>query len=251
MTPTPRSGTKAAPKHPAKFSNGIVEIAADWIRKHDPYGHHGDGRVHVLDPFAGVGGVHRLRAMVDVVTTGIEIEEVWASAHPDTIVGDALDLPYPFSDGFFDVIFTSPTYANRLADKHKVGGGKGEAKPWVRRSYTHDLREATGDPEATLHPNNSGTMQWGDHYKRFHTRFIVGANRALCDRGLFMLNVSNHVRNGRVVDVCEWWEHLMVDNGYKCIEREEVPTPRLRYGKNHEARVSHEMIYCWKRGTRP
>lgn len=234
---TTRDGT---PKHPARFSQGIVNLAGLWIDRHMP-----EGMVVILDPFAGVGGVHKLYFPGRFETFGVEIEQVWADAHPRNEQGNALEMR--FGKHTIDVIFTSPTYANRLADKHKVGAGRGEKKPWVRRSYTHDLREATGNPDAELHPKNSGRFQWGHEYRGFHEDFFTEANRVLRPGGIFILNVSDHVRAGEVIPVCKWWEALFAGWGWKCIERQPIETRRLRYGQNHAARVDHEMMYCFRK----
>ena len=231
------------PKHPARFSKGIVEIAAVWIERHAK-GRDAHDPIRVLDPFAGVGGVHQLQVIMypRVLTTGVEIEKVWADTHERTIHGNALKMRFP--NGYFQVIFTSPTYGNRLADKHTV---QNERQPWVRRSYTHDLREATGDPDADLDPDNSGRLQWGKAYKNFHIKFMEEAYRVLMPGGLFILNVSDHVRARQVIPVCGFWTELMAEFEMKCIERETIETRRMKFGKNHEARVDHEMLYCFRK----
>lgn len=88
--------------HPAKFTDVILATIADQL-----YGVTG----RVLDPFAGTGRIHRL-ARPDLETVGVEIEPEWAAQHPNTVVGDALHLPFP--DESFDAICTSPTYGNRM-----------------------------------------------------------------------------------------------------------------------------------------
>ena len=82
---------------------------------------------------------------------GVEIEAPWADTHMMTIQGDALALP--FGDHCFDCVVTSPVYGNRFSDHHRARDGS------LRRTYTHDLQRMTGDPERTLHPNNSGMLQ--------------------------------------------------------------------------------------------
>src|SRR5437868_9381022 len=103
----------------------------------------------VLDPFAGVGGIHTLAALGIAHTVGVELEPECALQHPRNIVGSALALPFP--DDTFDAIVTSPCYGNRMADHH-------DAKDASRRNtYTHAL----GRPLAFA---NAGSLQWGDSY---------------------------------------------------------------------------------------
>src|SRR5207302_7210410 len=113
-------------RHPAKFSDPLLPVLRALI-------HPG---ARVLDPFAGSGRIHEITDNA----VGIEIEPEWADLHPHTHCGNALDLP--FADAVFDVICTSPTYGNRMADHH-------DAKDDSRRNT---YRHALGRP---LHADNS------------------------------------------------------------------------------------------------
>jgi DNA modification methylase len=73
-----------------------------------------------------------------------------------------------------------------------------------RRSYTHDLRVMTNDPDRDLHPDNAGLLPWGPAYRAFHERAWREARRVLRPSGLFILNISNHIRNGVEQPVTEW-----------------------------------------------
>lgn len=89
--------------HPAKFGDPILQRIAEMLASNV------DFRPLVIDPFAGTGKVHQLSA---VRCVGVEIEPEWAAMHPDTIVANALHLP--FRDATFDGMITSPVYGNRL-----------------------------------------------------------------------------------------------------------------------------------------
>ena len=102
-------------RHPATFSDPILAAIDAAL---------GDAET-VLHPFAGIGGIHRLNRS----TVGVELEPESAEQHPNTIVGNALDLPSP--DDIFDAIATSPTYGNRMADHHDAKDGS------TRHTYRH------------------------------------------------------------------------------------------------------------------
>ncbi len=136
-------------KHPAKFSPEILAIIDECLE---------DAKT-VLDPFAGIGRIHDLK---NRQTTGVEIEAEWANQHPDTLVANALDLPFP--DQHFDAIATSPTYGNRMADHHNAKDGS------RRTTYRHLLGHE-------LHEDNSGRMQWGEQYRVFHAAAWKEADR--------------------------------------------------------------------------
>lgn len=105
---------------PAPFSDRHLHaihhvIRAETERLDVPDGSEWD----LLDPFAGEGTVHQLRLMsaedrVVLRTVGVEIEPEFAVNDLCTRVGDATALTD--DDGTYDVVATSPTFANRLAD---------------------------------------------------------------------------------------------------------------------------------------
>jgi len=201
------------PKHPAKFSAEILAEAEKCLVDHP----------HVLDPFAGVGLVHQLSNE----TVGVELEPEWADAHPDTIVGDATNLPFARSS--FDAVFTSPTYGNRLADHHNAQDGS------VRRSYRHDLGHE-------LSPNNSGQMQWGEEYRQLHRLAWREVRRVVQPGGRFILNLKNHIRGGVEQPVVEWHLTSLIEMGWVLAHVIPLSAKGMRYGQNYQARLEYEFL---------
>ena len=187
------------------------------------------GSYRVLDPFAGVGKVHTL----GLRSVGVEIEPEWAIQHRQTIVGDSRELPFP--DRFFDGVITSPVYGNRISDHHNA---KDASK---RITYRHKLGRA-------LTPGNSGMMQWGKDYRELHEQVWEECHRVTVPYGFFILNISDHIRGGKVIEVSDWhFDHLTIALNYEIIHEIKVPTPRMRYGQNHAARVEHEYVWLFAR----
>lgn len=200
--------------HPARYSTRLLETFAELLDRWHPT------PCRILDPFAGTGRIHELASDIRH-TTGVEIEAEWAGMHPDTIVGDALALP--FDDGEFNAVVTSPTYGNRLADSHNA------SDPERRRSYTHDL----GRPLST---ENSGGLQWGADYRAFHRVAWREAARVLAPDGLLILNIKDHVRNGTRQSVTAWHISALQDLGFGIIDIDALWTGGLDTGTNNTTR---------------
>lgn len=213
---------KVLKAHPAKFSDPILDKFRELI----------PNDAKVLDPFAGVGRIHELHGLRGIQTFGIEIENEWAMAHERTEIGDALELP--LGPASFDVIATSPTYGNRMADSHNAKDGS------RRVSYTHTLGRK-------LSIGNSGVLHWGDEYRRFHSLAWQQARRVLRVNGLLLLNISNHIREGKVARVAEWHIDTLVRMRFELMELHTVETKRMRDGQNADARMPYEYVVVFRR----
>jgi SAM-dependent methyltransferase len=218
------------PDHPAKFSKPILDhlsalVAGEAERL--------KRRPTLLDPFAGVGRIHQLDKWAD--TTGVEIEPEWAACHSRTEVGDALGMRFAHSS--FDIVATSPTYGNRMADHHTPRDGS------KRYGYKFSLRR---DP----HPASSSTLQWGDEYRQFHVKAWREVARVLTPHGLFLLNVSNHPRGREMQPVVEWHLTHLLTVGWWLLAAIPISTQRMKNGANPE-RAEAEMILALRPPTAP
>lgn len=220
------------PKHPAKFSPSIIAVMDRLVRAEAEQKGKRLRRFRILDPMAGVGGVHQLPG----VTVGIELEQEWADAHCQTQQGDCLHLP--FRRDHFDAIVVSPVYGNRMSDHHNAQDGS------YRRSYTHDLGR-------DLTPGSSGAMAyrddhpWASPYRVFHRAAWKEAIRVLRPDGLFLLNVSDFIAQKRVQHVSGWHMNTLTTLGCTMESIEVVSTPRMRMGANRE-RTPGEFVIAMR-----
>lgn len=241
---------------PAKFTPTILDRIADELRVRmlaDPL---------ILDPFAGIGGVHGLRDRYPCRTVGIDLEPEFAACHPDTLCGDsrhAGSLLFDAGVGRPDVLVTSPAYGNRFADQYlgsdtekcrdckglgqitsstyppslcKRCDGSGNA-PSKRANYAI----AKG---ATLTPGSGAALQWGQRYRETHELIV---RRLVADIGapLWIVNVSSSIRGEGYVPVTEWWV-TMLARYLTVVDLVAVETPRMGFGANGDARVPVEHI---------
>lgn len=244
--------------HPAKYSEpvlaqmkAVMEAEAARLAR-SPL---------VLDPMAGVGRIHQLRPLCH--TVGVELEPEWAACHPDTWIGDALDLP-PNWTNHYDAVCVSPVYGNRYRDHHaakdkckkcggngKVAAGSGLVECSLckgkglspRKSYKTSLGRMPSE-------GSSCTLDFSDRYKDFHRRALAEMIRVVDDGGLVVVNVSNHYRGVKVgsgtrsmvMRVVEWWIETMLARGLYMEAVLPVATRRMRHGANHTLRATTEQI---------
>ena len=217
-------------KHPAKFSEGFIEIFYELLLKYLPFCN------SILDPFAGTGKIGEIKKYgYKGIVIANELEPEWLE--PNQFYCDCLY----FSDAEFlnlpqkvDAIITSPTYGNRMADHHNA---KDDSK---RITYTHCLGHQLKD-------GNTGKMQWGSKYKEKHLRIYKHLYDLLNNNGIFILNVSNHIRKGQEVLVAQWHKELLQNIGFILLEKISVPTKRMKFGANRSNRVNNEYIFVFKK----
>lgn len=221
--------TKTTVRHPAKYSDALIPLFASILRQWSV--------TDVLDPMAGVGKIGLLRehGYTGRIAAN-EIEPEWAHQAPDWVevhVGDARAMNWA-ADGEFNAIVTSPTYGNRMADHHNARDAS--------RRYTY--RHSIGRP---LHPANTGQMHWGDEYRYMHQLIWRECIRVLHPGGIFVVNVKNHIRQGRLVRVSQWHAETLENLGLTLIERHRVDTPGMRNGANAHLRVDGEDVWVFRK----
>lgn len=272
------TATLAPAHHPAKYSAGIVTRIGHALAR---YVAPGDT---VLDPFAGIGGIHVFAPEYD--TVGIELEPEWAACHDRTRLGSALDLPFP--DSSVGAVVTSPCYGNRMADQYlgqndscRACGGDGLAhgsawmtKPCECCTKDHYLRDcpyyAVLLPEGPC-PSCDGTgqrpnvrstyatslgrkvsdgsgagLQWGAAYRAFHVEAWREAARVLKPGGVLMLNISDHVRNDTLQGVSIWHATVIARLGMTLVESVGIPTRRMKHGANRDLRPQAEWLLVFR-----
>ena len=158
------------PEHPAKFPQRVIDEIAALL----PY-YVGPGS-SILDPFAGVGGIHDLRGH-GYQTMGVEIVGKWAFARSGTVLGDATEIAMIFAGQQFDAVVTSPTWGNGLGQRSphpNAGDGK-------RYAYA----DAVGEK---LEPTNTGGVRFGKRYRALHETVWAQCNELLRPGGILMFN---------------------------------------------------------------
>lgn len=251
-------------EHPAKFSKDIVDAIAEMI-----VDHHGGSSQYatVLDPFGGIGLIHELSARDQPWETfAVELQPGWAAQsarHGWTYGGDWFEFTprvsqfQRFDHGdkawvredsppYFDVVATSCTYGNRMADKHNA---KEDSK---RMTYAHTLRR-NGEE---LHPESSGGMQWGEPYRFFHMAAWRKAALLLDMGGLLIVNVKDHVRGGKLIQVADWHRGVIAqlcgrDWKMEICEDVHIEVRGMGFGQNQTLeeglKVDYEHIYVFRK----
>lgn len=263
-------GATDPPKHPAKFSAGFIDIFRELLHQHltTPWTY---PEPVVFDPFAGVGTIHQLRP--EFMTYGYEIESEWAAVDSRTTCGDSTNLPEAW-ERTIQAVVTSPTYGNRMADHHEPGkcttcNGWGYMEIEVTQFGDTEIRkrrepcekcDGTGKESSqrntyrhtlghALNPRNTGQFQYyHDDYKVLHHLVYSQCWRVLEENGLMIVNLSNHIRDGKEVDVCRWHTNLLEgDIGFTLIDTKRVPTQRNGFGANGQLRVESEAIFVYRK----
>jgi hypothetical protein len=221
--------------HPAKYSGPVLPILGrmldDWL----PPPNADVEPIRVLDPWSGVGWIHKLSTL-QRVTFAVELEHEWSAnqGHAGRTT-QASTRALPFAADTFAGCVGSPVYPNRMRDHHTA---KDKSK---RNTYTHRMRDLTGDPTRKLHPDNVGAMN-DRQYAAASAEHIAEMIRVTDAGGFLILNVSNSIADEHENNAVEMWLNWLTLR--RCHIREVCPvsTRRLRHGANWEARTEHEVV---------
>jgi tRNA G10 N-methylase Trm11 len=211
-------------KHPAKYSDIFIEIFFNYLKNSK----------NVFDPFAGTGKIALIKDFGykgKIICNEMEPEFINTEYPVDKWYHE--DAEFISMDNI-DAICTSPTYGNRMADHHNAKDGR------KRITYTDCLGKQ-------LKEGNTGKMQYGDQYKQKHINIYKNLLNILNKNGIFILNISNHIRKGIEIDVVSFHKKTMEEIGFLLQEEIQLETKRMRYGKNSELRVKYESILIFKK----
>lgn len=212
--------------HPAKFNDKILWqiesivktlYPSKWIN------------LTILDPFGGTGRIKEI--FPDAIA--IDIEWEWASQ--SGLMADSTRLP--LEAGTIDLVVTSPTYGNRMADHFKASDNS------RRLTYRHQIGHA-------LHERNTGRMQWGKKYRKMHKLAWAEVARVLKMRSWFILNIKDHIRAGKHINVTDWHVKQIVMCGFVERHRIFIESGGMRFGQNHELRTGGEWIIVFQKEVR-
>ena len=210
--------------HPARYTESLLPVMARMAENYSP----------LLDPMAGTGRIFKLaRFGYTGEIHAIEMMPQWAAHHPKTKIGNALHLDYP--DNSFGAVCVSPAYGNRMADKHLPDGTR-------RNTYANYY----GD---NLPEDNGAALQWGDAYRELHRAAWAEARRVLANGGVFVLNIKDHIRNGKRMRVTLWHIFCLQSLGFELVEYVRVDCPGQRNGQNHDLRMEYESVIKFRLGV--
>lgn len=217
-------------QHPAKYCDQFIPIFAEHLR---------DCKI-ILDPMAGTCKLGMIR---DYGYAGLiycnEIEPEFINMYYVNKYAllisnrDAADM-WNFADASFDGICTSPTYGNRLADY------------WERHEDSKRMSYGFSLGRKPVSENTAG-MHWGDKYRIKSEEIWKEQFRLLQPNGLLICNVSDFIKNHQIVPVVEFHRNTLMNLGLTLNEELVIPTQRMRYGQNWDARVDGEHILIFQK----
>lgn len=251
----PPTAELAPADHPAEYSPEVLEAIDDVLAANHPLSPRAGLRI--LDPYAGKGSGLEGWLATGYDAVGVELEPEWSCASSAIVQGSALDLAAVLP-GTFDALITSPCYGNRMADNHEAKDPCKACVPGVGHAPSIDSSGApcrtckgTGlSPRITYRrklgrmpsAGSAAVLQWGNSYRDHHQRFIHSALEVLEPEALMIVNMKNHIRDGREQLVTEWWLNVLLVRGCRLLEVRPVRTQGMGFGANADARTDREFL---------
>lgn len=272
---TPEEIERIRKSFPAKFSAPILDqIELELRSRLLPPG------ALILDPYAGVGGIHALRDRLEVETIGVEIEPEFAACSPWTVQGDSRQLAQVLdADTRSNVaaVVTSPDYGNRLADQY-LGSDEEKCRPCrgegmeLRAPEPGEVDESEdvltpmkvrtgrecpncgGSGKARSRrmgyaitlgrkcdPRSGARYHFGKTYRDLHLGILGAVVNSLPSGTLLIYNLSSSISDKGYRPVMEWW---VTEIARRAQFEALVPieTARLKFGANSDARVPAEHL---------
>lgn len=230
-------------KHPAKMQLHIIKMAVEFLKEIGEL-QPGD---KVLDPFGGTG-TSALAALMGFHTTLIELEEEWflpilldmrkkwrnwpdekvaegplpltredftfASQNVNILLGDSRQVMRQLSEGEFQLVITSPPYANLRVGKEVTEFDGGLA------AHKEELRKYGSDKASTLNFGRLNTFQFNQNMKAVYREI------------------------GRVLRVGGWFVSVTKDQ-MRAGERQRLAPEVMRYAKDHGG-LEMKFWFKWK-----
>lgn len=196
--------------HPCPYSDGILDVYQHFIDietlflDQPHFNLSRESRARLLDPMAGIGRMHELQG-AEVYTN--ELEPEWAYHHPKTTVCDARSMPM-YDDEFFDYVFFSPPYANRLGDNYAPSPDKAKGRKSYRISLDREMSQGS-----------TSCLQWNrpdQSYQQLSIEVIKESLRLLKTGGFIGINVKGHYRDNELIEVDSWYDDLLTNTFDMC-----------------------------------
>lgn len=126
-------------------------------------------------------------------------------------------------------------YGNRMADR--LLNNK-----WVYHTYAAELGR-------NLSPGSGAALQWGPAYRDLHLKAWTEAWRVLRTGSRFILNIKDHIRNGKRQMVTDWHIETLESLGFVLQDHhKDFNVPGLRDGENYDLRIEYESVILFHLG---
>tara|TARA_Y100000034_G_C6550111_1_gene237628 strand:+ start:85 stop:468 length:384 start_codon:yes stop_codon:yes gene_type:complete len=119
-----------------------------------------------------------------------------------------------------------------MADHHEATDDS------VRNTYRHKLGRK-------LSEGSSAGLQWGNDYRKLHAKAWEECYRVLKVGGIFLLDVSDHIRKGELMKVSDWHSNMLTSLGLTFETRHVIHPKRLKQGQNYDVRASEQYLYVF------